>query len=180
VEIYSEKRYITVTFQTIKDGNTGEDIGNVPLGDWQTLSTIIDAQALLPFSTGVDEPSMPTGLRNDVAALLRYPPDPLTEQDHNLIKIAARAKNGEKFKSLARGEWEGKYPSQSEADLALCNIVAFYTDDVAQVARIFHASALGQRRDAYQAHYLIPTLNRAFDRHNRRLPTVSLTSLGGA
>ena len=46
--------------------------------------------------------------------------------DAELIEKARQAKNGEKFERLWTGDFSG-YPSQSEADLALCMILAFWT-----------------------------------------------------
>ena len=40
--------------------------------------------------------------------------------------MAMSAKNGEKFAKLWKGDWEGDYTSQSEADLALASMLAFY------------------------------------------------------
>lgn len=67
--------------------------------------------------------------------------------DAEIVETAQGAKNGDKFDSLCRGEI-GEYTSQSEADLALLSIIAFYTKDNAQVRRIFRASALGKREKA--------------------------------
>jgi primase-polymerase (primpol)-like protein len=50
-----------------------------------------------------------------------------------------RAANGEKFAKLWSGDVSG-YPSQSEADLALCGILAFWTRDRAQIDRLFRQS----------------------------------------
>ena len=69
---------------------------------------------------------------------------PLSDDD--IVRVASKAKNGAAFAALYRGEWEGKYPSQSEADLALCNFVAFYTGaNAARIEAIVSASGLGQR-----------------------------------
>lgn len=47
--------------------------------------------------------------------------------DDDLIEMAKSAKNGAKFAALWRGEWEDLgYPSQSEADQALANLLAFW------------------------------------------------------
>ena len=66
--------------------------------------------------------------------------------DAELIEKAKAAKNGEEFNSLWNGNWQGRYPSQSEADQALCNILAFWTGrDAARIEDLFSASGLGQR-----------------------------------
>ena len=58
-----------------------------------------------------------------------------------IIERAGKAKNGFKFLTLFNGN-HSDYPSQSEADLALCNLIAFYTQDVSQIDRIFRQSKL--------------------------------------
>ena len=72
--------------------------------------------------------------------------DPLT--DHTLVDLAMNASNGEKFTRLCQGLWMDEYPSQSEADLALISMLAFYTRSNEQVRRIFRMTALGQRDKA--------------------------------
>jgi putative DNA primase/helicase len=46
--------------------------------------------------------------------------------DDALIQKACSAENGEKFQELWEGKWES-YPSESEADIALCGQLAFWT-----------------------------------------------------
>jgi len=43
-----------------------------------------------------------------------------------IIAIASSASNAEKFCRLWAGDWAGDYSSQSEADMALCSMLAFY------------------------------------------------------
>jgi hypothetical protein len=64
--------------------------------------------------------------------------------DAELIEKAHRAANGEKFGKLWREDWEGAgYPSQSEADLALCGLLAFWTQgDSLAIDRLFRHSGL--------------------------------------
>jgi putative DNA primase/helicase len=43
--------------------------------------------------------------------------------DEVLLRRAHDAPNGAKFADLFAGRWKGRYPSQSEADLALCRLI---------------------------------------------------------
>lgn len=61
--------------------------------------------------------------------------------DDILITRIMRSRQVEKFQRLMRGDWSG-YPSQSEADMAICSILAFWTQDDGQIDRIIRASAL--------------------------------------
>lgn len=63
--------------------------------------------------------------------------------DQDVIDRARNCKTGSLFQLLYSGAWEGLYPSQSEADLAFCNQLAFWTQkDEAQMDRIFRSSGL--------------------------------------
>jgi len=62
--------------------------------------------------------------------------------DMALLDIARNAKNGAKFCALWAGNTAG-YPSDSEADQALCCILAFYTgDDPNRIDQLFRGSSL--------------------------------------
>ena len=68
-----------------------------------------------------------------------------TFTDDELLHRARAAANGAKFTSLFdHGDWKGQgYTSQSEADLALCAMLAFWTGpDPARVDALFRDSAL--------------------------------------
>lgn len=65
--------------------------------------------------------------------------------DNEIIEKAISAKNGELFSLLWNGEWEkaGDYPSQSEADLALVNLLTFWAGrDPVRIDRLFRQSGL--------------------------------------
>lgn len=64
--------------------------------------------------------------------------------DDEVIRKAQESSNGTLFSCLYRGQWEGlNYPSQSEADMAFCNLLAFWCGkDTAQMDRIFRTSGL--------------------------------------
>jgi primase-polymerase (primpol)-like protein len=61
--------------------------------------------------------------------------------DAELLEKAFRAKNGAKVKALYSGDIGG-YQSQSSADMALCNELAFYSADPNQIDRLFRSSGL--------------------------------------
>ncbi|QLD86187.1 hypothetical protein HWV23_10795 [Natronomonas halophila] len=62
--------------------------------------------------------------------------------DEELLQKAKNAANGEKFEALYRGNTAG-YESQSEADMALCSLLAFWTGgDARQINRLFRDSGL--------------------------------------
>lgn len=63
--------------------------------------------------------------------------------DAEIIDKARNCKNGYLFAALYDGNWQGTFPSQSEADLAFCNQLAFWTGQNAeQMDRIFRSSGL--------------------------------------
>jgi hypothetical protein len=64
-----------------------------------------------------------------------------TKEDFEIYDKAANATNGDKFLKLWKGDI-GDYPSPSEADAALCSILAFWTQDGAQIDRMFRGSGL--------------------------------------
>ena len=62
--------------------------------------------------------------------------------DESVLSLAMNAANGEKFRKLWDGDTTG-YPSHSEAELALCSVLAFYCGgDIEQVDRIYRGSKL--------------------------------------
>ena len=63
--------------------------------------------------------------------------------DRDVIDKARNCRSGYLFNMLYSGSWQGVYASQSEADLALCNQLAFWTGrNEAQMDRIFRTSGL--------------------------------------
>lgn len=62
--------------------------------------------------------------------------------DRELCDRAEQAANGTLFRSLMAGNTADYNGDESCADLALCNILAFYTKDADQIDRIFRSSGL--------------------------------------
>ncbi len=61
----------------------------------------------------------------------------------DILSLIAKSKDAERFQRLYSGQWQNDYPSQSEADLALCNKLAFWTGkDAGQMDALFRQSGL--------------------------------------
>jgi len=139
VEVYTSGRYMTMTGRVYRDG---------PVLQQQELLDTISAslskgKAATAFYAGLEEP---------------------TESDEAVYNRAAMAANGEKFAELWAGRYEDFYASQSEADFALVDIIAFYTQNRAQIVRMFRLSELGKRDKAQRDDYVSYMLNKCFDR----------------
>ena len=90
--------------------------------------------------------AVPTG------ALVKAAGEAMT--DEQILAKARAAKNGELFDRLWRGEWQDRFPSQSEADLALAALLAFWCrGEPALIDRLFRQSGLYRPKwelDAYR------------------------------
>jgi len=120
VEAYAFGRYFTVT---------GLHVASTP-------RTIEDRDAELQV--------LYAWLKANEAADRQGPPAPVPVDldDVALIQKARTAANGAKFERLWNGDWSD-YPSQSEADLALCSQLAFWTGrEPDRVDRLFRQSGL--------------------------------------
>lgn len=148
VEVYSTQRFMTVTGNVIK---------SVPITDKQDLLTELWSE-----------------MGKDVKVFDEIPDQPAKDTDDNVCRMAYGASNGAKFADLYMGNWELYYSSQSEADFALIDIVAFYTKNRGQITRIFRTSALGQRDKAWRNDYVDYMINRSFD---HELPPVDIEGL---
>lgn len=63
--------------------------------------------------------------------------------DEEVLEKIEQSQSNKLFSSLYYGLWESLYPSQSEADMSLCSILAFWCcRDIAQMDRIFRSSKL--------------------------------------
>ena len=123
VEMYSERRYFTMT---------GNQLAGTP---GETREGDGELKALHDELFGARTPQKPEPARPR-----------LELDDDKFIERMAGASNGVKFEALWSGDIRG-YPSPSEADQALLNILAYWTQgDRARMERLFGKSALGQRK----------------------------------
>ena len=119
VEMYSEGRFFTVT------GNT-----------------LVGTQEEVKERTAQAAAVHAKYLRREEAAPATSQPQELNLSDSELISKAMSAKNGHIFRALWNGDTSG-YPSQSEADLALCNLLAYWTNGNAyRMDALFRQSGL--------------------------------------
>jgi len=120
-EVYDKARFFCVTGNRLPD----------------TPATIEPRQAELDELL---ERMFPAPATNGSASGAARPP--LELDDRELLARAGAAKNGGDFDRLYRGDF-ASYPSQSEADLALCNMLAFWTGpDAGRLDRLFRGSGL--------------------------------------
>lgn len=88
--------------------------------------------------------------------------DPVQLADAELLRKAHEADNGAAFWSLWNGDYSA-YDSQSEADLALCNHLAFWCGpDPARIDQLFRASGL-MREKWDRADYRDATIDKALE-----------------
>lgn len=83
------------------------------------------------------------------------------DNDFDILSIARKAKNGDKFSKLFDEGDTSNYGSHSEADQALCNILAFYTEgDFEKIDALFRKSKL-YREKWERDDYRVSTINNA-------------------
>lgn len=88
--------------------------------------------------------------------------EPVHLADYDLLNKARVADNGEKFWALWNGDYSG-YGSQSEADLALLNHLAFWTGpDESRLDQLFRSSGL-MREKWERADYRARTIAKALE-----------------
>ena len=86
-------------------------------------------------------------------------PTAISMDDEEVVRRASSAKNKEKFESLFKfAAWEGQYSSKSEADAGLASLLAFWTQDPAQIQRIMERSALAREKWVKRPDYLKRTI----------------------
>ena len=146
IELYDTGRYFALT-------------GNV----YENRVELKDAQAAIDelYATLTEQRTKPAEKPTQAAT------PSLSLQDNEVIDIAMKSKSGGLFGELLSGQWESRYSSQSEADIAFCNMLAFFCGKNAeQMDRIFRSSGLMREKwDREQAGttYGAITIQRAIE-----------------
>jgi putative DNA primase/helicase len=146
-EIYRDARYFTVTGRRLEGARAEVNACDETVA---ALYRDIFAERIAKRNTAAHAST--NGNRNGASL-----------DDAQLLDRARKAKNGEYFIALYdAGNWQGQgFPSQSEADLSLNSLLAFYTGrDAVRMDALFRGSALYREkwlRDDYRER----TLNEA-------------------
>jgi AAA domain len=80
--------------------------------------------------------------------------------DEEVVRLARDARNSSKFEALWQGDISG-YASHSEADQALVSLLAFYTQDEAQLDSLYQRSNLCREKWINRPDYRRRTIQRA-------------------
>ncbi len=142
IEVYSNERYMTVTGDVF-DGKNKIELEQAKLSMlWEML-----------------------GKNRSASVVIHDGNSPQIHDDLTIYNKAANASNGQKFLDLWNGQWQlyHEYESQSEADLSLCNLIAFYTKNKDQLRRMFLQSGMFRAEKSTRPSYLEPMLQKAYD-----------------
>ena len=124
------QKYVTVTGDAINPRCPLEERG-------EQLAAVLEKYMVRPRAQEPSPPARGHTLDWDAPIGGEAPADDLA-----LVERAKRARNGAKFAALWAGDTTG-YKSHSEADIALCNALAWWTDgDAARVEHLFRRSGL--------------------------------------
>lgn len=152
VEVYPAGAYIIITGNRVQGTNPAIIDGQAGL-DW-IVANVLDQEG-----TGTNNYEI--GANNHVNTI----------SDQDLLNTLLSAQNGEKARALWNGQWrELGYGSQSQADMALMDMLAYYTVNDEQCKRMFRFSGLGQRDKAQREEYL----NGMLAKKRRELVSIEL------
>lgn len=122
IEIYDKGRFLTVT------GNYLPQYGNLIEDRQEQLNQLV----------------LKLNSVNKTQQLKKASNKVMSDANIELVlEKAFRSQNGQKIKDLWSGSWSEWYPSQSEADLALCNYLVYWVSrDTKELNALFEKSGL--------------------------------------
>jgi primase-polymerase (primpol)-like protein len=145
IELYDTARFFTVT---------GDHVERTPtrVARRQDALTAIHREYVQDIERDTVAESEQRGSIDDESPTTETADVNIDLEDEDLLEKARNASNGEKFERLWNGNTAG-YDSQSEADMALCCLLAFWTGgDRTQMDQLFRQSGL-HREKWDEVHY---------------------------
>ena len=146
IEFYSELRFLTFTNNTIGNYNDG-------------IATVSKANMKRVYNKYLES--------NVVDFKQQHVAGSIDLSESEIISRILGSRSSEQFKAFMNGGWEAKYDSQSEADLAFANLLAFWCGrDYVKMDSIFRQSSLIRNKwdkKHGQTTYGEATLNKAIN-----------------
>ncbi len=137
IEMYDRERFLTLTGNNLEGYSSLED-GSAELAEWHAeVFPEVERPQQRPFVS-------------------------LSLDDEKIIEKARKAKNGAAFDRLFTGD-AGAYPSASEADLGLLGYFKFYTQNAAQLERLWRSSSLWRDKAEKRPAYVAETIETALE-----------------
>jgi len=164
-EMYAEGAYVTVTGFRVPGtpATVARDEGVI-------AELVAEAEtAKQAGRNGSTARKAATGLRQKADRPAGHIPAPHHRDDAEVLSLAIASQAGAGIERLYAGQWQGEYPTQSEAELALANHLAFYAGSggEGQVESLMRSSGLcrekfGEGRGEGRT-YLSLTVAKAFE-----------------
>lgn len=148
MELFSDNRFVVFTGDTISKGAYFHDNGKTSLNVIER-----DAKPIVNLQNVIDQISIT--MRSSQTQRIALVESDAIETDETIWQRASNASNANKFLSLCEGQWQGTYPSQSEADKALLSMFTLYSPSNEQVRRMFRETKLGVRDKANKNNYYL-------------------------
>ena len=121
LEMYQQGRYFTVTGNAFRENKVEKR---------ENRASLIYKAYMKSSETEKQEPKL-------------IKPPSLNLNEREILNLAQNSRNGMLFSSLYSGNYQEHYGSQSEADMALCNMLAFWCGcDIEMMDRLFRKSGL--------------------------------------
>jgi putative DNA primase/helicase len=143
IEIYTKRHYFTVTGKHLAGTPTTIEARQEALDAlYQELLALRNEEAEARNKATGSRSSYKTDVSSRPGQGMRKEPEVILDDD-TLLQKAMQASNGAKFRALFYGGNTSGYPSASEADMALCMMLAFWTGkDLERMDRLYRKSAL--------------------------------------
>ena len=122
LEMYQQGRYFTVTGDLWDNNNT--------ISERESMACLVQKAYMKPKEIAEQNKS-------------KSPPALLPLNENEILTAARNSRNGMLFSELYAGSWQGRYGSQSEADMAFCSMLAFWFQcDFDKMDAVFRKSGL--------------------------------------